>query len=184
MPMNLISNFIEESEAHVLENWLLSSSQISWQQEQFKIYGIKQLAPRKIAWCGDAGLNYRYTQLDHRTQGWPEPLGTLRDRLQNELGQPFNFLLMNKYVNGSQYMGWHRDDEAGCVGKIASLSVGAARRFAIDISSGSESGISRKSLDLGSGSLLFFDGRQRHCLRATKRSVGVRINLTFRNLAC
>ena len=184
MPVNLISNFIEESEAQVLENWLLSSSQISWQQEQFKIYGREVLAPREIAWCGDAGLNYRYTQLDHRTQGWPEPLGALRDRLQNELDQPFNFLLMNKYVNGNQYMGWHRDDEVGCAGKIASLSIGAERRFAIDISSGARDEVSRESVDLGNGSLLLFDGRQRHCLRATKRSVGVRINLTFRGLAC
>jgi hypothetical protein len=33
---------------------------------------------------------------------------------------------------------------------------------------------------LGNGSLLVFDGRQRHCLRATKKPCGVRINLTFR----
>jgi len=181
--VNLISNFIEESEAQVLEHWLLSSSQVTWQQEQFKIYGREVLAPREIAWCGDAGLNYRYTQLDHRTKGWPEPLAALRDRIQEALNQPFNFLLMNKYVDGSQYMGWHRDDEVGCAGKIASLSVGAVRRFAIDLSADSGAEVARQSVDLANGSLLFFDGRQRHCLRATKRPVGVRINLTFRNLA-
>ena len=181
--MNLISNFIEESEAQVLEHWLLSSSQVKWQQEQFKIYGREVLAPREIAWCGDAGLNYRYTQLDHRTKGWPEPLAALRDRIQEALNQPFNFLLMNKYVDGSQYMGWHRDDEVGCAGKIASLSVGAVRRFAIDLSADSGPEGVRASVDLANGSLLFFDGRQRHCLRSTKRPVGVRINLTFRNLA-
>lgn len=181
--MNLISNFIEESEAQVLENWLLSSAQISWQQEQFKIYGREVLAPREIAWCGDVGLNYRYTQLDHRTDGWPQPLAALRDRLQNALDQPFNFLLMNKYVDGRQYMGWHRDDEVGCAGKIASVSIGAVRRFAIDLRAGAGTDTSRESVDLANGSLLFFDGRQRHCLRATKRPVGVRVNLTFRNLA-
>ena len=181
--MNLISNFIEESEAQVLEHWLLSSSQVKWQQEQFKIYGREVLAPREIAWCGDAGLNYRYTQLDHRTKGWPEPLAALRDRIQEALNQPFNFLLMNKYLDGSQYMGWHRDDEVGCAGKIASLSVGAVRRFAIDLSADSGAEGVRESVDLANGSLLFFDGRQRHCLRSTKRPVGVRINLTFRNLA-
>lgn len=181
--MNLISNFIEESEAQVLEQWLLGSSQVTWQQEQFKIYGREVLAPREIAWCGDAGLNYRYTQLDHRTQGWPAPLAALRDRIQETLSQPFNFLLMNKYADGSQYMGWHRDDEVGCAGKIASLSIGAVRRFAIDLRADSGTGVARESIDLSNGSLLFFDGRQRHCLRATKRPVGLRINLTFRNLA-
>ena len=106
-----------------------------------------------------------------------------RDRIQNEVNQPFNFLLLNKYSDGSHYMGWHRDDEAGCRGQIASLSVGAVRRFAIDLNVAPNAEVSRESVDLESGSLLFFDGRQRHCLRATKRPVGTRVNLTFRNLA-
>ena len=80
-------------------------------------------------------------------------------------------------------MGWHRDDEVGCAGKIASLSVGAVRRFAIDLSADSGAEVTRESLDLANGSLLFFDGRQRHCLRSTKRPVGVRIHLPFRTLA-
>ena len=185
--MNLISNFIEESEARVLEHWLQTSDQITWQQEYFKIYGREVSAPRQIAWFGDPGLNYRYTQLDHRTNGWPEPLADLRQRIQREVEQPFNFLLLNKYVDGSQYMGWHKDDEAGCIGQIASVSLGAVRRFAIErvpqgsTSEGAE--VVRESIDLANGSLLFFDGRQRHCLRATKRPVGSRVNLTFRNLA-
>lgn len=181
--MNLISNFIKEFEAQNLENWLLTSPQVAWQQEQFKIYGREVVAPREIAWFGDEGLNYRYTQLDHRTDGWPEPLAVLRDRIQSEVNQPFNFLLLNKYSDGSQYMGWHRDDEEGCTGQIASLSIGAVRRFAIDLDVASNAAVSRQSVDLTNGSLLFFDGRQRHCLRATKRPVGTRVNLTFRNLA-
>ena len=181
--MNLIPNFIAESDAQVLENWLLNSTKVEWQQEHFKIYGREVLAPREIAWFGDAGLNYRYAQLDHPTHGWPEPLAQLRDRLQMEIGQPFNFLLLNKYADGSQYMGWHRDDEAGCLGDIASLSLGAVRRFAIDLSADYAEQVLRESVDLANGSLLVFDGRQRHCLRATKRPVGMRINLTFRNLA-
>jgi alkylated DNA repair dioxygenase AlkB len=80
-------------------------------------------------------------------------------------------------------MGWHRDDEAGCLGDIASLSLGAVRRFAIDLSADYAEQVLRESVDLANGSLLVFDGRQRHCLRATKRPVGMRINLTFRNLA-
>ena len=40
----------------------------------------------------------------------------------------------------------------------------------------------RTNLELGAGSLLLFDGRQRHCLRATRKNCGLRINLTFRQI--
>jgi alkylated DNA repair dioxygenase AlkB len=181
--VNLISKFLSANEAKSLQNWLFAASEVLWQQEYFKIYGRQVVAPREIAWFGDAGLNYRYAQLDHPTQGWPEPLFKLKRLVEGEVGLPFNFLLLNKYADGSQYMGWHRDDEVGCIDSIASLSLGAVRRFSIDRIIGGSSCTVRESLDLDSGSLLVFDGRQRHCLRATKRSVGLRINLTFRHLA-
>ena len=73
-------------------------------------------------------------------------------------------------------MGWHRDDETGCQGDIASLSLGAERRFRIEQGSAEE----RRHIDLEHGSLMIFNGRQRHCLAKTKRRVGERINLTFR----
>ena len=41
----------------------------------------------------------------------------------------------------------------------------------------------RTNLELGEGSLLLFDGLQRHCLRATKKNCGLRINLTFRQIS-
>ena len=61
-------------------------------------------------------------------------------------------------------MGWHRDDETGCQGDIASLSLGAERRFRIEQGSAEE----RRHIDLEHGSLMIFDGRQRHCLTKNK----------------
>ena len=46
----------------------------------------------------------------------------LRKEVESATGQAFNFLLMNRYADGSEYMGWHRDDEKGCSSLIASLS--------------------------------------------------------------
>jgi alkylated DNA repair dioxygenase AlkB len=105
-------------------------------------------------------------------------LSVLRDRVQAIAAQEFNFLLLNRYSDGQQHMGWHRDDEAGCAGNIASLSLGAARRFRFE----SENSGNREQIDLEHGSLLLFDGRQRHCLAKTARPVAERINLTFRLL--
>ena len=85
-----------------------------------------------IGWIGDEGLNYRYTGLDHKSSGWPPALISPKSRIEAKAAQRFNFLLLNRYRSGHDYMGWHRDDEAGCHGDIASLSLGAQRRFRIE----------------------------------------------------
>ena len=169
-------HFLTPQEADHWFIWLQNTTEVHWQQETFSIFGRRVLAPRQLAWIGDAGLNYRYTGLDHKGSGWPESLESLRARIERTAGQKFNFLLLNRYKNGQDYMGWHRDDEAGCQGDIASLSLGAERRFRIERGSAEE----RRHIDLEHGSLMIFNGRQRHCLTKTKRRVGERINLTFR----
>lgn len=168
--------FLTPEEADQWLVWLQNSTEIHWQQESFAIFGRRVTAPRQLAWIGDEGLNYRYTGLDHKSSGWPPALINLKSRIEAKAAQRFNFLLLNRYRSGDDYMGWHRDDEAGCQGDIASLSLGAQRRFRIE----QDSDRTRRHIDLEHGSLMIFDGRQRHCLTKTKRPVDERINLTFR----
>ena len=180
--MRFIENFLSSAEASGWLPDLEDRNRVNWQRESFRIFGRPVLAPRQLAWFGDAGLNYRYTGIDHEAVGWPPTLAVLKGRIEELAGQKFNFLLLNRYADGADYMGWHRDDERGCAGHIASLSIGATRRFSIDVI-GDDDRHSRQTLELGNGSLLIFDGRQRHCLRATKKPCGLRINLTFRLIA-
>lgn len=177
--MRFIEGFLSPAQAH---DWFVQLEEcdwIEWQRETFSIFGRQVDAPRTLSWFGDTGLNYRYTGIDHRAIGWPEPIQRLKAQVEQTAGQAFNFLLLNRYVDGSEHMGWHRDDEQGCRGDIASLSLGASRRFSIDQWTAQQQ-VQRQTLALGNGSLLVFDGRQRHCLRPTKKPCGVRINLTFR----
>ena len=169
-------DFLTHKEADYWLSWLQNSSEISWEQEFFNIFGRSVAVPRQLAWFGDSGLNYRYTGLDHEATGWPKALIDLKARVEALASQDFNFLLLNRYRNGRDHMGWHRDDEAGCNGKIASLSLGAVRRFRIE----REPSCQRQHIDLEHGSLTIFDGQQRHCLTKTSRAVSERINLTFR----
>lgn len=171
-------DFLTCKEADDWLRWLCEAGNVSWRQESFRIFGRDVVAPRRLAWCGDRGLNYRYTGIDHPAEGWPSELAALRERIQTFASQQFNFLLLNRYADGRDYMGWHRDDEVGCAGNIASLSLGARRRFRFE----SESSGSRQHIDLEHGSLLLFDGRQKHCLAKTARPTQERINLTFRLL--
>ena len=171
-------DFLTYSDADDCLDWLRQESNVAWATESFSIFGRRVIAPRRLAWFGDEGLNYRYTGTDHIAEGWPSELMALRNRIQAVAAQEFNFLLLNRYADGQQHMGWHRDDEAGCAGNIASLSLGAPRRFRFE----SETSGKREFVDLEHGSLLLFDGRQRHCLAKTARPVRERINLTFRLL--
>ncbi len=179
--MQYIPSFLDDNEAQQLQRWLTSNA-VHWLRESFPIFGKQVTAPRRLAWFGDDGVNYRYTGIDHCAQGWPESLQPLRAKVcamaKRPAEQPFNFLLANRYSHGEEYMGWHRDDEHAADPLIASLSLGATRRFRVRSGPGRPSTV----FDLANGSLLLLDGRQQHTLTKTKRLVGERINLTFRRI--
>ena len=169
--------FLTCLEADQLLRWSLEGP-VRWRREQFKMFGRQVQAPRSLAWYGEPGINYRYTGLDHPCAGWEQPLDVLRQRLVEFAATPFNFVLLNHYADGSEYMGWHRDDERGAGRLIASVSLGHARRFRYRASRGARA----EALDLAHGSLLIFDGRVQHTLAPTRRAVGTRVNLTFRQI--
>ena len=147
-----------------------------WRTERVRMFGRAQDVPRLVAWYGDAGLGYRYSGLDHRAAGWPQPLDRLRRSLSERYVQGLNFVLLNRYRDGRDSMGWHRDDERGLGDRVVSLSLGATRRLRL------EEGGGTVGLELEHGSVLVFDGALRHALVRTRRPVGQRINLTFRCL--
>jgi len=183
-------NFLSGQCADDMLSWLLSTPAVCWQREHFTLFGKSTPVPRQLAWFGDAGINYRYTGIDHIAQGWPSRIESLRRRVETFTGLHFNFVLLNRYDHGAHHMGWHRDDERAADPMIASLSVGAVRRFRIaqplesSAADSSQGGPQpTEHIDLQSGSLLTFDGRRRHQLSKTKRAVTTRINLTFRHIS-
>ena len=174
--MIYLPEFLAASAAKRLFDWLCDS--VTWEQETIRLFGRERPVPRRIAWFGDEGLDYRYSGRSHPSRCWPRTLGPLREDVARQLGAPPNFVLLNRYRDGSDSMGWHRDDEAGCDPRIASVSLGAARSFLLRTADARES----RRLVLENGSLLLFDGTDRHALPKTRRPVGERINLTFRIL--
>jgi len=166
--------FLAPAEARDLFAWL--QAEVRWRTETFSLFGQDKTVPRLVAWFGDQTLDYRYAGRSHQGIGWPEALADLRTRVAGELNQSPNFLLLNRYRDGADSMGWHRDDEAGLGASIASVSLGATRNFLLRDSDEARS----RSLPLEDGSLLMFDGRIRHALPKTRLPIGERINLTFR----
>jgi len=153
--------------------------------DTFTLFGRSVPVPRLIAWHGDPGCRYRYSGQTYEPEPWTPTLARLRDALRARTGIAVNGVLANYYRDGSDSMGWHSDDERelGPTREdiaVASLSLGAARRFVLRHRKSRE----RREFSLGDGSLLLMrGGTQRHwqhALPKTRAEVGPRLNLTFR----
>jgi len=158
---------------------------IAWEVHRIRLFGREHASPRLSCWIGDPGASYRYSGTCFQPRPWPAALRPIRERLAHELGVDFNSVLANRYRDGRDAMGWHSDDERelGSAPVIASLSLGATRRFVLKHRQHPE----RKfALDLPPGSLLVMAGptqqHYRHALPRTAKPVEERINLTFRRI--
>lgn len=184
-----IEAYLAAAEADEL--FSLLRSRLEWRQDRIRIFGQEHELPRLQAWYGDAGARYAYSGMALEPCPWIEPLSELRARLERDVpllsddfaGARFNSVLANLYRDGRDSNGWHADDEPelGPRPLIASISLGETRRFRMRSISPGHAPI---SLDLVHGSLLLMAGDTqrtcRHQVPKTARSVGARINLTWR----
>ena len=157
---------------------------IAWENDQAIILGRQITTKRKVAWYGDQGYEYTYSNVNRYALPWAVELLELRQRVQQLTGEHFNSCLLNLYHTGEEGMAWHSDDETDLKknGAIASLSFGAERRFAFKHKQSKE----KVELYLEHGSLLVMkDTTQSHWLHRlppTKKVTTARINLTFRTI--
>lgn len=169
-----VPGFLDRTDADALLDVLLGG--IDWRTERIVMFGRAVAVPRLVAWCGDAGVNYRYSGLDHPCTGWVPALLPVRAQLAAQHGMVCALVLLNRYRHGHDGMGWHTDDEPGQGAWIASLSLGAARRFHMRPVAGGPA----VTLELAHGSLLLMRGSTPHALPKTRRAQGERVNLSFR----
>lgn len=157
---------------------------IPWENHPVRLFGRELPAPRLSCWIGDPDATYGYSGLVRAPRPWSRVLAGLRDRIATAAEAPFNSVLANLYRDGRDAMGWHADDERelGPTPVIASLSLGATRRFVLK----HRAGAPRLAVELPPGSLLVMAGdtqaSYRHALPRTAKPVGARINLTFRHV--
>jgi alkylated DNA repair dioxygenase AlkB len=148
------------------------------------LFGRRMRVPRLISWHGDPGCRYRYSGQTYEPAPWTPELARIRALLCERTGIAWNAVLANYYRDGGDSVGWHADDERELGPTrddvaIASLSLGATRRFVMRHESGA-----RREFALTDGSLLVMRGTTqrhwRHALPKTAAPVGPRLNLTFR----
>lgn len=155
-----------------------------WTQGHIKLYGKLHAEPRLTAWYGDAGKCYSYSGLTLEPLPWTPLLLDIKARVDAAAGVTFNSVLLNLYRDGRDSNGWHQDNEPelGTNPVIASLSLGAVRRFQLRHKTRKD--VPKLELDLPHGSLLLMAGPTQHCwqhqIPKTAKPMAERINLTFR----
>lgn len=157
---------------------------IVWKNDEAIIMGKKVITKRKVAWYGDIPFSYTYSQITKTALPWTEELLALKALVEERTGETYNSCLLNLYHDGEEGMAWHSDGEKDLKknGAIASLSLGAIRKFAFKHKDTKD----KVEIILQHGSLLVMRGTTQthwlHRLPPTKLVKTPRINLTFRTI--
>ncbi|EWG98847.1 alpha-ketoglutarate-dependent dioxygenase AlkB family protein [Halomonas sp. BC04] len=164
--------------------------ELSWQQPRLHLYGREHPIPRRQVWMGDGEAQYRYSGQDFRPQPWHPDVARIREAVVERLAAAgvaarFNSVLLNRYANGEERMGWHSDDEPelGPAPLIAAVSLGAERPLRLRWRRGSGNAF---NVWLPHDSLLLMGpGVQEQLQHALlpRKIPGLRISLTFRQVA-
>lgn len=190
-------NFLSADEANDLLCCVRNAK--SFARTAIKFDGTAMLQPRDTAFFGTKV--YAYGGEVRQPTGWHDdvPASTavraLANRIEDSLHLPrdwFDLVLVNRYNDGSDFMEWHSDNERnlGDEPVIASVSVGAQRRFQIRPRRDGQAGLPVRKIEyvLANGSLLVMSGKmQRFYQHAVPKesdveSCGMRINFTFRRI--
>ncbi|XP_075686588.1 DNA oxidative demethylase ALKBH2 [Rhinoderma darwinii] len=157
-----------------------------------QVYGKWHNLPRKQVTFGDEGLSYTFSGITLSPKPWIPLLILIRERVQLATGHSFNFVLINRYKDGNDHIGDHRDDEKELVlqSPIASVSFGACRDFIFrhrdSRSKNSVRTIEPVKLELEHGSLLMMNFPTNvywyHSLPVRRKVFAPRVNLTFRKI--
>jgi len=178
-----ISDFFSTEEADIYFDLLKTKT--DWREDNIKVFGKIYKQPRLTALYGENNQSYSYSNITMHPLPFTENLKVIKQKVEKTSNHTFNTVLLNLYRNGNDSNGWHADNEKELGKKpvIASITFGEERPFHFKHRKLKDE---RHKLVLQHGSLLIMRGAMQehwlHQIAKTKKSIGERINLTFRNL--
>ena len=181
LPITLIKGYLSQNQINLL---LQESLNYLFTSPRIKVFGQEHQIPRQQVWYADEGCNIVYSHLLIQAMPWPYYLYRLRQQLNQDFLQNYNGVLVNRYRNGMDTMGWHCDNEPEIVtgSDIASISLGAKRDFIVKHKLTNE----KHTFSLGSGDLLIMHSPMQenwvHSLPKRTKVHDERLNLTFRTI--
>ena len=180
-----ILNFISSSESKKLYNDLINNP--NWMQGTYQMFGKPVKTPR-LLWAMrnetfDVPSSYNLTG----NSIYSELVNKLKEKVEKRTKHIMNYAQLNYYRDGQDYIGWHSDSEVEKGDLIASISLGAERKFSLRHKGyRTNKNIPKYNFKLGNGSLLIMDYNTankywKHCLPKMKNVSEGRINITFRD---
>jgi alkylated DNA repair dioxygenase AlkB len=154
-----------------------------WHQDEITMFGKRLKTPRLSAYYGDK--SYAYSGIQLLPHPFTPLLNELKSTVEKLANSSFNAVLLNRYRDGKDSMGWHADDEAvlGQNPVIASVNFGASRRFMLRHKTERQL---KTEFNLGHGAILIMSGATQHHWQhqvpKTNQCFEERVNLTFRKI--
>lgn len=175
-----ISDFIEKSHA---DRYMAELRTLPFYRPTFRIRG-KEAKPKRLMLAhGDTNTSYAFSGTSLPANPWTPLTIELRDKVEKETACTFNYVLLNLYKDGNDFISHHKDNET-CLNvnfPIAVLSFGGKRTIEfkrsnvpstfIELEHGSFYSISKPSNELFT-----------HGIAPEPDNKDMRISLTFRHL--
>lgn len=176
-------NYFTKNESMSL--FQILTTETLWQQDDIKVFGKTYKQPRLTSLYGSNKRPYSYSNITMHPHKFSSTLLKIKSKIEDTTNEIFTTCLLNQYRDGQDSNGWHADDEKelGQNPVIASVSFGASRMFHLKHRYDKSH---KCKLLLESGSLLLMKGTTQHFwlhqVPKTKKQIGSRLNLTFRNI--
>lgn len=166
------------------------------EMSKVKIHGKEISIPRKQVAYGDKNAFYEFSGTKVDAKSWHTPndivcsvIKKIKYYVELFTNNKYNFVLINRYDNGNNYIGFHSDDERNLdkSSGIVGVSFGAEREFQLVPKNFVPVNIPSKiSLILHHGSIIHIGDPTntfwKHSIPKSSKIKQIRISLTFRNL--
>ena len=96
------------------------------------IFGKKCNQQRNVGFFSDKSVGYKYSNKIMESKSLSKSMNELLSIINNTMNVEFNGILVNKYIDGNDYISPHSDDEKELdKNGVISISFGAERKFRI-----------------------------------------------------
>ena len=95
----------------------------NWQERQIFLFGRWSKIPRLTLWYSMSGKSYTYSGMTMRAKPYPPVIEKISNQVTEFSDLQFNSVLLNRFRNGSDKIGWHSDNEK-CLGEIINIATG------------------------------------------------------------
>lgn len=177
-----IPNFVENSN-EILENL---KSKDYWKQGEYMMFGKPVKTPRLLWALRDKEFEIPESYDVTDSSEFTPIVISLKEKIEKLLDKKLSYAQLNYYRDGNDYIGWHNDSEVDKGDIIASISLGADRKFSLRYKKyKKDQTLPKYELFLKNSSLLIMDYNAsnkiwKHCLPKMKKVLEPRINITFR----